>query len=362
MTAYPADGDRRGAVLVVALLLLLGLLAVAQGALSLARLELATSSADRRLLQARAAAGVGLHRAFRERASGDADTVPLWARVRGPSGSLPEATYRTWLHRLSRELWLVEAVGRAGDSRGSVRVGGVVWMLDPVARIGSATAALEIGEDAPLRIDGTIDAASATAEAPPLLPGICGPWVAALDSLLPSGRLPPVARVAVGPPATRPTLGRLGAESLLALIPARVSGVGTPSPSESMGRCAVTDPWNWGDPTRPGSACGAWLPTKAADGDLTVSGGVGQGVLVVRDTLTLADSARFYGVVLVGGLLRLEPGSEVRGLARAEGGADVQAGAEIDASTCWAVRALSAASDLVGRPLPQTGPERIGPL
>jgi hypothetical protein len=354
--------DRRGATLVVVVLLLLALLALAQGALTLARLELATSLADLRMLRARAAAEAGLRRAVMGPAPAGRGDVAVWGRIEGPSGSLAGATYRTVIERLSREIWLVEGVGAADDGPGTVRIGRLVWSMDPLARVGAARASLEIGPDAPLRLAGRVDGADATGELPPLVPGACLAWAAGLDSVLPSGRLPPVVRMPVADSLPQPSLGRLKLDNLLAMIPTRVSGVGTPGPVESSGRCATGELWNWGDPLHPTRPCGVWFPVEVAEGNLTVRGGVGQGVLVVRDTLTLADSARFFGVILTGGPLRLDPGVRVSGLVRAYGGADVDVGAELDASACWALRVLDAATDLTRRYVPLGGSERVGPL
>ncbi len=357
-----APANRTGATLAVAVLLLLALLALAQGMLSLARLELAASSADLRMLRARAAAEVGLLRSTTDPLPTERDSVGLWRTVAGPSDTLTGATYRVDFRRLSREIWMARSVGRPSDGRGAVRFGRLLWLMDPLARVGSARATIEVGADAPLRIEGRIDGDLATTALPPLLPNACSRWSAALDSLLPAGRLPAFARVRMGEPSVEPSLGRLDAAMLVSLVPGRITGAGTPGPVVARGHCATADVWNWGEPLHPATPCGRHEAVVAADGSLTVRGGVGQGVLIVTDTLTLTDSARFYGLILVGGPLRLGPDVHVTGLVRAAGGADLAPGAEVDASACAVLLALSAATDLLGHPVPLPGPERIGPF
>jgi hypothetical protein len=101
---------------------------------------------------------------------------------------------------------------------------------------------------------------------------------------------------------------------------------------------------------------------RASLGDLTVLGGVGQGVLVVDGGLTLSDAARFYGLVVVRGALRLEGGASLVGLALAQGGAAVAADARVVASGCRSARALAAARGTFGVMLPVPGVGAIGPI
>lgn len=74
-------------------------------------------------------------------------------------------------------------------------------------------------------------------------------------------------------------------------------------PRYSSNRCVRADPSNWGDPHDAMSDCGAYLPVLNVSGDLSIGGGVGQGVLLVDGDLVLSGGFVFHGLVLVTGRL-----------------------------------------------------------
>ena len=74
----------------------------------------------------------------------------------------------------------------------------------------------------------------------------------------------------------------------------------TSSPVVVAGSCANT-PANWGDPVDRSSACGTRVPVIFAPGDLTIDGGVGQGVLLVGGHLVIAGAFTFSGQIVVRG-------------------------------------------------------------
>lgn len=71
----------------------------------------------------------------------------------------------------------------------------------------------------------------------------------------------------------------------------------SPTPSVAGAQCvpAVT---NWGDPSRPGSACGNRAPLVYVAGDLTIEGGAGQGVLLVDGHLTVTGAFTYSGQIV----------------------------------------------------------------
>jgi hypothetical protein len=77
---------------------------------------------------------------------------------------------------------------------------------------------------------------------------------------------------------------------------------GSPSgPSVSNGACRTSDPGNWGDPNRaatPGP-CENYFPILYAPGDLHLTGGRGQGILLVEGNLHVSGGFEFYGPVIV---------------------------------------------------------------
>jgi hypothetical protein len=75
-------------------------------------------------------------------------------------------------------------------------------------------------------------------------------------------------------------------------------------------QCAVGDSLNWGEPLQAGpfAACAGYFPIIHSPGDLRLTGGRGQGVLLVDGDLELGGSTRFDGLVIVRGTLRNGPG------------------------------------------------------
>jgi len=77
-------------------------------------------------------------------------------------------------------------------------------------------------------------------------------------------------------------------------------------PTVSGGVCNTGDASNWGDPlhTNPALApCQNYFPIVYAQGDLHISGGEGQGILLVEGDLTVTGGMTFYGPVIVKGSL-----------------------------------------------------------
>lgn len=86
------------------------------------------------------------------------------------------------------------------------------------------------------------------------------------------------------------------------LAPPLGSPVGTP------GRCNRANSGNWGEPGLAGliiiPPCYEYFPIIYAPGDLHISGGRGQGILLVRGNLTLSGGVEFFGPVIVLGEVR----------------------------------------------------------
>src|SRR6266571_801724 len=79
---------------------------------------------------------------------------------------------------------------------------------------------------------------------------------------------------------------------------------------------ASANPANWGDPNRatPAGACETYFPTIHVLGDLRVTTGSGQGVLLVDGDFTVAGNFAFTGVVIArGGLKMTGTGNKITG-------------------------------------------------
>jgi hypothetical protein len=79
-----------------------------------------------------------------------------------------------------------------------------------------------------------------------------------------------------------------------------VSGSPT-GPSVIGGVCNTGAAGNWGDPNRatPAGACEDYFPILYAPGDLQLTGGIGQGILLVEGNLHVTGGFKFYGPVIV---------------------------------------------------------------
>jgi Tfp pilus assembly protein PilV len=78
------------------------------------------------------------------------------------------------------------------------------------------------------------------------------------------------------------------------------------SPSLSGGVCNSADFSNWGDPLHNDPtmvSCQSYFPIIYAQGDLHLTGGAGQGILLVEGDLTVTGGFEFYGPVIVKGSL-----------------------------------------------------------
>jgi hypothetical protein len=85
------------------------------------------------------------------------------------------------------------------------------------------------------------------------------------------------------------------------VVSGTVTGIG---PAVLAGACRTSIITNWGDPLNPSAPCGSYYPIVYAPGDLHLSGGVGQGILLVGGDLTLAGGVEFYGPVISLGTVR----------------------------------------------------------
>jgi len=129
------------------------------------------------------------------------------------------------------------------------------------------------------------------------------------------------------------------------------TGIG---PAVLAGACNKTITLNWGDPARavPLGACSSYFPIIHVTGNLTVSGGTGQGILLVDGDFTKAGNFSFYGVVIARGTIKSTGNNN--GIFGAEMAASIDEGdavtlagsTSIQYSSCAVQQALSASSSL----------------
>ena len=80
------------------------------------------------------------------------------------------------------------------------------------------------------------------------------------------------------------------------------SGSTSMGPRVVNGVCDKSSIYNWGDPNRL-TVCATYFPVIWGKGNLSISGGAGQGILLVDGDLTVSGGATFHGPVLVRGRL-----------------------------------------------------------
>jgi hypothetical protein len=124
------------------------------------------------------------------------------------------------------------------------------------------------------------------------------------------------------------------------------------APLVAGGACQTANTMNWGDPVRhaPAAACESYFPIIHVTGDLKVTGGSGQGVLLVDGDFTKAGNFSFDGLVIARGTIKSTGSSNtITGAEMAaaidEGDAITLAGnTTIQYSSCAVMTALSATS------------------
>jgi len=291
--------------------------------------------------------------------------------VAAGAGALPGGvTHTATVERLSSSRWLLRGealvqgtAGPAARARASAIV--VTIPLDSLWLDFGAT--LTSGGDVALAPGAIVDGGAAALPPPPWTAAQCP--AAAVNAM--QGSLGAVARPGVAM-ATGATLSAGGASvtgnppvvpaaaradsaahqrfgvlsrAEAALIADRLeTGSITPAPVLAGTVCDTTAPGNWGAPLAPSHACADYFPLIHASGDLSVTGGAGQGLLVVAGDLTLAGTS-FHGVIQVGGRL-LANNSTIHGALRTAGGTGTPAGLRITHSACSLWRAFERSPEL----------------
>jgi hypothetical protein len=99
--------------------------------------------------------------------------------------------------------------------------------------------------------------------------------------------------------------GSLDWRQLTGMASKIASGSKTVLPSVAGGVCNISDPNNWGEPIKAnGGPCLDYYPIIYANGDATLNGGRGQGILLVEGDLSVQGGFEFYGPVIVRGTLK----------------------------------------------------------
>jgi hypothetical protein len=110
--------------------------------------------------------------------------------------------------------------------------------------------------------------------------------------------------VSVDPSIDSTTFMNFGTQNYNALAAAATitlaAGTYSPAPVVTGGVCVAGNN-NWGEPNNSNTACSSRLPIINVTGNATMSGGRGQGILLVDGNLTFSGAFKFNGLVIVKG-------------------------------------------------------------
>jgi len=127
-----------------------------------------------------------------------------------------------------------------------------------------------------------------------------------------------------------------------------LNGIG---PVGTATTCNTANTNNWGEPRRPATVagCTGYFPIIYVNGNLKLSGGIGQGILLVEGNLDVQGGFEFYGPVIVRGTLTTQGtgGHFNGGVLAANANLDLSSvlgDAIINYSSCAIARALNANS------------------
>lgn len=209
------------------------------------------------------------------------------------------ATVVVRLTRTSLTTWWIVSEGTAGGtalSRTARRTVNAAFRLDLVPDIASAALAASDSvrvAGAVIGTDSTELALTCAGMAPSLTAGVSGGDTLAVSS---SGTISGTPRLLADSSVT--LLAAALDSSLVADIVLPAGAVITPAPIVAAGQCDTIPTTNWGDPT--GGPCSTRMPVIKALGDITVSGGAGQGILLAAGDVTFVNGATFAGIVIAG--------------------------------------------------------------
>ena len=355
--------NERGAALLLAIVALAAMGAMVAGTFLAGWLELRSADAARNAATALEAAETGVAQAAAAWEPG-LNRLPVGVDSPIAVGSSAHGGYRATLSRLGESLFLVRAEGwreGAAGARLSRRlVGAFMRPLALAVDHGSALTLLGAAElwsaaavDGADHVPAGWDSLCATgAGVPPIRSA--GPPVTADSGPAPAVNTDPTVTA-----STFTDFGTATFDQLAGMASRQVSGVVAPlGPSMVAGQCAETVVSNWGEPATGGGsvpACAGFFPLVYSPGDLSLTGGRGQGLLLVRGDLDLSGGVALSGVVVVlGRVTSSGAGGQVLGtllVAGAGGVSRLGPGMTVSYSACAVGRALLANAVRIG-PVP----------
>jgi len=226
----------------------------------------------------------------------------------GGSLSGQQGWYRGQVTRLNQQLFLVRSEGFSTDSATRQQVGMLVRLRPIEINIKSALetqGSTKIGGSS--QIDGHDTEPSGWSGCPSLEPPLPGIRINDASEISTSGCSdlscvdgdPKVEEDTTITDSTLTTFGDADFDDLKALAGIVITGGNYKiQPVTSGGTCSkvVT---NWGSPLDPDGPCGNYFAVVWVEGDITINGVQGQGILVVNGNLRVQGGFEFYGPVIV---------------------------------------------------------------
>ena len=219
--------------------------------------------------------------------------------------------------------YLVVSEGLAGSvlgAQGRKRLGALVMLRKPdIKFLGAVTTKGDIKVTGSTEIHGEDEAPDTWTDCPPtdsVLPGLAlspstVPNISCMDKGCVTGDPPYVQTDAADDPDTYNVFGHLTYADLVGLATKTIPGgktftkLGPTFKTDSLGNiyCARSDTSNWGDPEHllTTKQCQPYFPIIHVQGNLKLTGGSGQGILLVDGDLEAAGGVNFYGPVIVKG-------------------------------------------------------------
>jgi hypothetical protein len=226
---------------------------------------------------------------------------------------------------LGNENYLVVSEGFSGSGVGAMgrkRLGGFLRLRKPkINFLGAVTTRGEIKVTGSTEIHGEDSAPTEWSDCPPAdssLPGLAyspstPPNIQCSDKGCVTGDPPSVPSDDADNPDTYNKFGDLSYADLAAIADKTIPGGKTftnlaPTfATDSLGNkyCVRKDTTNWGDPTHayPSPVCQGYFPIIHVTGNLKLTGGEGQGILLVDGNLSASGGINFYGPVIIRGAL-----------------------------------------------------------
>lgn len=357
--------DERGIALPLVLFVIVILAVIGAGTFYLARLEMKTGDNTIASAQAFGAAEAGIdsvlatwNTAVYNRMANAAETTLTTVSLGGNNA------YTPILRRLSTSVFFLRAEGLHTAPGGAVqgrRTVGKLLRLDIPEIAMNAAITVRTG----ISVSGSSQV-SGRDSVPPVWGGLCpppGPTQPGIrdssGTVTTSGACSGAScivgspQILTDPAVTSNTFTQFGNTNFTSLaananltVGGTLTGIG---PIVAGGACSTGSNLNWGDPLNPTAPCANYYPIIYAPGDLRLSGGVGQGLLLVQGDLDVAGGVEFYGPVIVMGTVRSTgTGGHIYGGLMASnanlGTVLLSGNSVVDFSSCAISRALSGIS------------------